>query len=365
VLNIRLQEIALPTSQRDEDSLITWLIESLSLLRRRGEVTADGDVGSPIHRLLKERVFAHPNLSWDSNTLADDLALTSASLHHHLTRLLDAGLLGSGNDGGRFRRYFLRGGGLEQAIEYIATNAKLILEQRLLWLTNVWNRKDVGMEIELPDDDPLPTILRIREYRPLLENSEMSEMTHWMADIGLLGDRPGAEAKADSLSERLFTLLLNRSEPLSIDEAAELVEGPKPRVGRILERFRATGMVERVPRTDRLASALWSAMTTQHSRRGSEWLLGRGGFQRFDVPQKVLTELEKGKLTIDSLKKHVIGIEVRDRMLLLNLLGGRLPLGHRLAGESVDMVKRKVLDRLDRILRRLRRMSEMLSDAIE
>jgi len=364
VLNIRLQEFALPTSQRDADSLITWLIETLSLLRRRGEATADGDTGSPIHRLLKERLLEHPNKSWDSNTLADDLALTSASLHHHLTRLLDAGLIGSGNEGGRFRRYFLRGGGLEQAIELLATKSKLILDQRMNWLATVWNRSEVRLDIELPDDDPLPTTIRIREYRPLLDDSDMSPMTHWMSDMGLLGDRPGAEAKTNSLSERLFTILLNRAEPLSIDEAAELAEGPKPRVGRILERFRATGIVERVPRTDRLDSALWSAMTTQFSRRGSEWLLGRGGFQRFDVPQKVLSELEKGKLTVDSLKKQISEIEVKDRMLLLNLLGGRLPLGHRLSGESPDMVKRRVLDRLDRILRRLRRMCEMLNETL-
>ena len=40
------------------------------------------------------------------------------------------------------------------------------------------------------------------------------------------------------------------------------------------------GMVERVARTDRLSTALWSAMTTQHMRRGEDWLLKKGGFQR-------------------------------------------------------------------------------------
>ena len=68
--------------------------------------------------------------------------------------------------------------------------------------------------------------------------------------------------------------------PLSTDEAAEAVHLPAARAGRILERFRATGVVERVPRTDRLATSLWSAMVAQHERRGADWLLLKGGFQR-------------------------------------------------------------------------------------
>ena len=101
-----------------------------------------------------------------------------------------------------------------------------------------------------------------------------------MNDFGLLGERPGAEIQADSLSVRLFETLLQRNLPLSLDEAAEQHGGQKARVGRILDRFRATGMVERVPRTDRLNTALWTAMTTQHQRRGEDWMLKKGGFQR-------------------------------------------------------------------------------------
>jgi hypothetical protein len=50
-------------------------------------------------------------------------------------------------------------------------------------------------------------------------------------------------------------------------------------------------------------------------------------------------------------------------MLLLNLLGGRLPLGHRLSGETAEDVTRRVNERLDKVLRRMRRVAELLESA--
>jgi hypothetical protein len=47
-------------------------------------------------------------------------------------------------------------------------------------------------------------------------------------------------------------------------------------------------------------------------------------------------------------------------MLLLNLLGGRLPLGHRMAGEAPGDVARRVSERLDRVLRRMRRVADLV-----
>ena len=126
------------------------------------------------------------------------------------------------------------------------------------------------MKIELPPDGKPNALLRVKEWGPL-EDGE-SELSRFMADIGLLGERPGKEIVADSLSVRIFQMLLNSGAPISIDEAAKALDGPKPRVGRILERFRSTGLVERVARTDRLSTALWSAMTTQYMRRGEDWL---------------------------------------------------------------------------------------------
>ena len=47
-----------------------------------------------------------------------------------------------------------------------------------------------------------------------------------------------------------------------------------------------------------------------------------------------------------------------DQMLLLNLLGGRLPLGYRLIGNTISESKQNMVARLDRLLRRIRRVQD-------
>ena len=161
--------------------------------------------------------------------------------------------------------------------------------------------------------------------------------------------------------------MMSRDEPLSLDEAAEILGGQKARIGRILERFRSSGMVERIPRTDRLSVALWNAMATQHQRRGEDWMLKKGGFQRIlnaKQQSKILMALKKGKLSIEDVDKEMKNIDPQQQMLLLNLLGGRLPLGHRMNGEDSAQVKRNVQDSLDRVLRRMRRVAEMLESEL-
>ena len=56
-------------------------------------------------------------------------------------------------------------------------------------------------------------------------------------------------------------------------------------------------------------------------------------------------------------------MSAKDQMLLLNLLGGRLQLGHRLVGMDVTMMKQKSMDDLDRILRRIEKIGSNLESA--
>jgi DNA-binding IclR family transcriptional regulator len=275
--------------------------------------------------------------------LADELALTPASLNHHLSRLVESGLVGYTNEGKGWRRYYLRGGSLSNAIEFFTVQCQTIVRQRLSLIAEHWTREPVRMALEVPE----------------------SEISQWMGDFGLLGERPGKEANPDSISVQLFEMLLARGAPLSLDEAAELVDGPKARLGRILERFRTSGAVERVPRIDRLSVALWAAMMAQHQRRGEDWMLKKGGFQRLlntKQQSQFLGLLKKGKLKVEDVEEGMKGIEPSEQMLLLNLLGGRLPMGHRMAGERPEDVARKVTERLDRVLRRMRRVAELVEE---
>ena len=50
-------------------------------------------------------------------------------------------------------------------------------------------------------------------------------------------------------------------------------------------------------------------------------------------------------------------------MLLLNLLGGRLPMGYRMSGQTLASVQRSVQDRLERVLRRMVRVADLLAAA--
>ena len=57
-------------------------------------------------------------------------------------------------------------------------------------------------------------------------------------------------------------------------------------------------------------------------------------------------------------------IQASDQMLLLNLLGGRLPLGYRLIGKTLEDSKVNMTARLDRLLRRIRRVGTMIEEVM-
>ena len=369
MFEMRLEEYPLPTTRDDADQLIDWLVATFGLVRRRGEEHADGDRMQPVVRLLREHLLARPKEGVDAATLGDEMGLTAASLHHHISRLAACRLLSSRSEGDGWRRHFLRGGSIVAAVELLANEATNILKLQLSRLEEWWQRPDdVSMKNELGSSDRESDFrIWITEPRPLPPVDGISELSLWMADLGLMGDRPGPNLAADSLPVRVLQLLLSRGPPLSIDEAASELKGPKARISRILERLRTAGIVERVPRTDRLAANLWTAMMTQHKRRGEDWILLKGGFNRI-VPNKAIESLTKamakGKLTPEMVEKELDKVKPEDQMLLLNLLGGRLPLGHRMVGKDPLATSAKVMSRLDRILRRTKRVAEMLEQAM-
>lgn len=361
-------ELALPSTDREIDALVEWMTDTLCLVRKRGDAMADNGRAGPVHRLLRDHLFGQPNTAWDAQMLADELALMPASLNHHLTRLVESGIVGYTNEGKGWRRYFLRGGSLTNAVAFFQQNCSLVLSQRMAALESYWNRTGEPMEVELPEPEHAPFMLGLTDHRPIPHDSNGTVLSHWMSDFGMLGERPGQEIAADSLSVRLMTTLLERDLPLSLDEAVESHGGQKARIGRILDRFRASGMVERVARTDRLSVALWTAMTTQYQRRGEDWMLKKGGFQRLlnnKQQNSLLESLKKGNLNVDDVGTHLTLMEAREQMLLLNLLGGRLPMGYRLSGASPQAIQRRVQERMDRVLRRMVRVANLLDEALE
>jgi hypothetical protein len=74
--------------------------------------------------------------------------------------------------------------------------------------------------------------------------------------------------------------------------------------------------------------------------------------------------LNKGALTIELVQEAMQNIDASDQMLLLNLLGGRLPLGYRLIGATIEDSKANMTARLDRLLRRIRRVGTMIEEVM-
>ena len=84
----------------------------------------------------------------------------------------------------------------------------------------------------------------------------------------------------------------------------------------------------------------------------------KGGFERLSVPNSLLKHLKNGTCKPETIERALKSMDAKDQMLLLNLLGGRLPLGHRLVGMDVGMLKQKSMDDLNRVIRRIEKVCE-------
>jgi len=88
--------------------------------------------------------------------------------------------------------------------------------------------------------------------------------------------------------------------------------------------------------------------------------LKKGGFERLSIPPSILKSLKIGKCKPETIEKALGSIDARNQMLLLNLLGGRLPLGHRLVGNDLSTLKKKSMDDLNRVLRRIEKVGALI-----
>ena len=234
----------------------------------------------------------------------------------------------------------------------------LRLKQAKKWMDgiNAFNR------IEYRDD--CSNRIWIQEIVPPSKKYDCGEQTLWMADLGLLGDRPGKSLDDKSLQVKIWNHMIKESGPQSLDEFELIYPNQnKSKIQRILEIYRCAGFFEKVPRFDRLAYSIWNMIKTQNLRRGSEWLLQKGGLIR-QLGEKeanmVIDKIEKNSLKVSDVENSLKRISNEESMLLLNLLGGRLPYGYQWSGGSYSEVTQIVKDRADRTLRRIRRVAELL-----
>ena len=75
----------------------------------------------------------------------------------------------------------------------------------------------------------------------------------------------------------------------------------------------------------------------------------------------ILDEYEKS-LDIEKVREILSPVSLGNQRVLLNTLGGRLPYGIRLSGGDGKEVSSRVLRKAERVLRRIRTVSERLDD---
>ena len=372
MFSLRLEELPLPTGNRETSMLLDWICESLCLVRKRSDGFSVDNSQITISRLMREFFLENPNKGHTIAEMTDSLGISAATLHHHLSRLQTSRLVSctsENTDGGRV--YFLRGGSLLKTVELLSSEAKQIFSIRMEQLSEWYESIDGGREkidgLEIIDD--LPLRIWIKEPIPLAEKNNYDEKTLWMADLGLLGDRPGRMMSDDSVPRLIFDKLITSKTPLSIDEIlAEYPDAKRSKIQRTLECFRSSGIIERIPRLDLLPSFVWNMLHTQFRRRGDEWLLNKGGLIRLigeKKSSKLIDNLNKKKCSVEDVELILSDIPSKDKMLLLNLLGGKLPLGYRMIEDNAQEVSKKLLNRLDQVLRRLRRVSELLEQSLQ
>ena len=93
----------------------------------------------------------------------------------------------------------------------------------------------------------------------------------------------------------------------------------------------------------------------------------KGGLSRIDekVAKKVVKALNDGAFNVAKCEKTFVEVSPSEQMILLNMLGGKLPIGWRLCGAKSSQVRERVLSKSDRTFRRIKRVAETLEKAMK
>ena len=114
---------------------------------------------------------------------------------------------------------------------------------------------------------------------------------------------------------------------MTILALAERFSESRSRAQRAVERMRSAALVERVPMVDRISQDVYAGLMRQHSGRGEEWLMSRGGLGRLDesVSKALLAGAKKGSLTIEKVQTIVAMDPVVAEQILIEATYGSRP----------------------------------------
>lgn len=246
------------------------------------------------------------------------------------------------------------------AVELVAVQTRAIARMRLAELSGLISESERRMS-EASEEDSQDFRIDIAEPRPSAEGSDRLDAL--IVDLGIIGDRVKS---GDTVARRVFEELASSDRPLTLQTLADRTEETRSRVQRVVERLRQASIVDRVAMRDRIAMDVYAGLMRQHSARGEEWLMGRGGLGRLDeeVSSALLTGARKKKLSIEKVEEMLAPVSIDAQRLLLNTLGGRMPYGYRIAGKNGADIAERVMTNIDRTLRRWKTVAQRLDEAV-
>ena len=360
MFRLRLVELPMPTGSKDTQVLLEWLIDSLSLVRRKSESWNITDEPSALHRMFTGSLLIDPLRGWNTKELGDSCGLSQTAMHNQMLRLRESGLVSSELKG-RWHIHVLRGGSMTTAVELLGVQARKILEIRLAELSNLIVHSDERMLTEAEDEERKFKI-KIAEPSATIEGKDRIDSL--VEDLGLNGERGKSD---DDLAKKIIIELSQSHRAITLLVLAERLDETRSRVQRVLERLLEMSIIERVAMPDRIAQDVYLGLMRQFDARGEEWLVTRGGLGRLEprITKKIISGIKKKDLSIEKIQKIFEDVEIENQKLLLNTLGGRMPYGFRIAGKDGNEVRERVLNRLDRTIRRLITVANRIDDSLQ
>ena len=360
MFRLRLVELPMPTGSKDTQVLLEWLIDSLSLVRRKSESWNINDEPSALHRMFTGSLLIDPLRGWNTKELGDSCGLSQTAMHNQMLRLRESGLVSSELKG-RWHIHVLRGGSMTTAVELLGVQARKILEIRLAELSNLIVHSDERM-LTGAEDEERKFKIKIAEPSATIEGKDRIDSL--VEDLGLNGERGKSD---DDLAKKITIELSQSHRAITLLVLAERLDETRSRVQRVLERLLEMSIIERVAMPDRIAQDVYLGLMRQFDARGQEWLVTRGGLGRLEprITKKIISGIKKKELSIDKIQKILEDVEIENQKLLLNTLGGRMPYGFRIAGKDGDEVRERVLNRLDRTIRRLITVAKRIDDSLQ
>lgn len=359
MFRVRLVESTMPTGSRDPDILLAWLLDSMSLVRRKSEgYTIEDDQGA-LHRMMGLTFLAEPLRGWDAKSISDVSGLSQTGVHHQLVKLRESGLVATQTDD-RWHVYVLRGGSMSASMELISAQAMVILDQRLSMLSTYVSESEERMIVP-SEKEEYGFRIDVAEPRASVEGEDSLDTL--ARELGLNGERA---KQGDGLSRTLLEELAGSSTAVSLLALSGKFGESRSRVQRSIERMRAAGIVERVPMLERLAQDIYAGLMRQSDARGEDWLMTRGGLGRLDesVSKSLIKGVRKKSLDSDKVQDILKPVDLDAQRILLNTLGGRMPYGIRMAGKDGATVREGVMRRAERTLRRMKTVAQRLDEAL-